>query len=131
MDYADFLNRMLEAERAGAKALVVFMDEHARNGEGWKVLYLGADLPAEDIARAARNRGLDAVGLSIVLVADARQTLNTLEDIRKALPESTLMLVGGSGARPLENKLRRLSIEPAEDLDQLIRLLRERRAAGG
>ena len=29
---------MLEAERAGAKALVVFMDEHARNGESWKVL---------------------------------------------------------------------------------------------
>jgi nitronate monooxygenase len=34
----DFLNRMLEAERAGAKALVVFMEEHARNGESWKVL---------------------------------------------------------------------------------------------
>jgi nitronate monooxygenase len=29
---------MLEAERAGAKALVVFMDEHPRNGEPWKVL---------------------------------------------------------------------------------------------
>ena len=29
---------MLEAERAGAKALVVFMDEHARQGEAWKVL---------------------------------------------------------------------------------------------
>jgi nitronate monooxygenase len=29
---------MLEAERAGAKALVVFMDEHARNGAAWKVL---------------------------------------------------------------------------------------------
>jgi nitronate monooxygenase len=36
--YVDFLNRMLEAERAGAKALVVFMDEHARNGEAWSVL---------------------------------------------------------------------------------------------
>jgi nitronate monooxygenase len=34
----DFLNRMLEAERAGAKALVVFMDDHPRNGEAWKVL---------------------------------------------------------------------------------------------
>ena len=34
----DFLNRMLEAERAGAKALVVFMNEHPRNGEAWKVL---------------------------------------------------------------------------------------------
>jgi nitronate monooxygenase len=29
---------MLEAERAGAKALVVFMDDHSRHGEAWKVL---------------------------------------------------------------------------------------------
>lgn len=29
---------MLEAERAGAKALVVFMDDFPRNGEAWKVL---------------------------------------------------------------------------------------------
>ena len=35
---SDFLNRMLEAERAGAKALVVFMDDHPRHGEAWKVL---------------------------------------------------------------------------------------------
>lgn len=33
-----FLNRMLEAERAGAKALLVFMDEHERQGEAWKML---------------------------------------------------------------------------------------------
>ncbi len=29
---------MLEAERSGAKALVVFMDEHPRHGEAWAVL---------------------------------------------------------------------------------------------
>jgi nitronate monooxygenase len=29
---------MLEAERAGAKALVVFMDDHPRHGDAWKVL---------------------------------------------------------------------------------------------
>jgi nitronate monooxygenase len=29
---------MLEAERAGAKALVVFMDSYSRNSEEWKVL---------------------------------------------------------------------------------------------
>jgi nitronate monooxygenase len=34
----DFLNRMLEAERAGAKALVVFMDDWPRNGAEWKAL---------------------------------------------------------------------------------------------
>jgi nitronate monooxygenase len=34
----DFLNRMLEAERAGAKALVVYMDSFPRNSEPWKTL---------------------------------------------------------------------------------------------
>jgi nitronate monooxygenase len=29
---------MLETERAGAKALIVFMDSYARNSEEWKVL---------------------------------------------------------------------------------------------
>ena len=34
----DFLNQMLEAERAGAKALVVYMGSFERNSEPWKVL---------------------------------------------------------------------------------------------
>src|SRR3954471_16303488 len=34
----DFLNRMLEAERAGAKALVRFLDEWPRHGEEWAML---------------------------------------------------------------------------------------------
>ena len=37
-ELGEFLNRMLEAERAGAKALLVFMDEHERQGEAWKML---------------------------------------------------------------------------------------------
>src|SRR6266446_5945516 len=34
----EFLNRMLEAERAGARALVVFLDDFPRNSETWKIL---------------------------------------------------------------------------------------------
>lgn len=34
----DFLNRMLEAERAGARALVVFLDDWPRHGVEWKTL---------------------------------------------------------------------------------------------
>lgn len=34
----EFLNRMLEAERAGAKALVVFLDVFSRNSKEWKIL---------------------------------------------------------------------------------------------
>jgi nitronate monooxygenase len=34
----DFLNRMLEAERAGARALVVFMDDFPRHSGEWSIL---------------------------------------------------------------------------------------------
>ena len=37
-ELADFLNRMLEAERAGARALVVFMDDWPRHGPEWQTL---------------------------------------------------------------------------------------------
>lgn len=37
-ELAAFLNRMLESERAGARALVVFLDEHDRQGSAWKTL---------------------------------------------------------------------------------------------
>ena len=33
-----FLNRMLEAERAGANALLNILEEHARHGEAWTLL---------------------------------------------------------------------------------------------
>jgi len=37
-EQAAFLNRMLEAERAGAKALVAILEEHPRHGEAWTAL---------------------------------------------------------------------------------------------
>jgi hypothetical protein len=37
-EWCAFVNRMLEAERAGARALLEFLGEYPREGEGWKVL---------------------------------------------------------------------------------------------
>jgi len=37
-EQAAFLNRMLEAERAGANALLNILEEHARHGEAWTAL---------------------------------------------------------------------------------------------
>lgn len=37
-EWCSFLNRMLEAERAGARALLEFLGEHDRKSEAWKVL---------------------------------------------------------------------------------------------
>jgi len=46
-----FLNRMLEAERAGAKALVVFMEDFPRNGDTWKILRRVHEDEAHNCAR--------------------------------------------------------------------------------
>jgi hypothetical protein len=37
-EWCAFLNRMLEAERAGARALLEFLGEHPRDGAAWKTL---------------------------------------------------------------------------------------------
>lgn len=50
-----FLNRMLEAERAGAKALLVFMGEHERGSAAWKTL---RGVQSEEAHNCARIGGL-------------------------------------------------------------------------
>jgi hypothetical protein len=37
-EWCAFLNRMLEAERAGARALLEFLGEYPRDGKAWKAL---------------------------------------------------------------------------------------------
>jgi nitronate monooxygenase len=55
---------MLEAERAGAKALVVFMDEHARHGEPWSVLRKVQNDEAHNCALIGRLLEKEGVGYS-------------------------------------------------------------------
>ena len=44
--------------------------------EGWRVLYLGADLPAEDIAAVARRTDVRAVALSLVYPSDGARLIS-------------------------------------------------------
>lgn len=66
--------------------------------EGWRVLFLGADLPADEIARTAREVDARAVALSLVYGADGAPTEQELRRLRSDLPASVEVLVGGRGA---------------------------------
>jgi MerR family transcriptional regulator, light-induced transcriptional regulator len=70
----------------------------AAASEGWRVLYLGTDLPAPDIAFAAIEAGVDAVAISVVFVEDRRGVSTQLAELRSALPANVKVLVGGSAA---------------------------------
>ncbi len=70
----------------------------AATADGWKVTYLGADLPAADIAAAALQRNARAVALSIVHPADDPNLPGEIEILGTALGDATVLLAGGRGA---------------------------------
>jgi DNA-binding transcriptional MerR regulator/methanogenic corrinoid protein MtbC1 len=70
----------------------------ASAGLGWRVVYLGADVPADDIASAARELGASLVGLSLACDAARVATCEEIRRVAETLPETTELVVGGQGA---------------------------------
>ena len=69
--------------------------------EGWTVAYLGADLPADEVARAARAVDAAAVAVSVVLSPPSAETIENLLALRRGLPPAVRVLVGGRAASEL------------------------------
>ncbi len=97
--------------------------------EGWRVLYLGPDLPGADIARAARESGALAVALSIVFPADDPGLASELRDLRRRLPDAVAILAGGGAMSGYARVLDHLGIRQLGDLRALRRTLSEFRGA--
>lgn len=66
---------------------------------GWDVTYLGASLPAEEIAGAAIKRKAKAVALSIVYPMDDPNVASDLVRLRRHLPEEISILIGGNACQ--------------------------------
>lgn len=99
--------------------------------EGWNVLYLGADLPAAEIARTAREIGARAVALSLVYGPDGASTGRELRELREALPESTTLLLGGRGAAASWHGEESRRVRLASGFGEFGALLRELRPGDG
>jgi methanogenic corrinoid protein MtbC1 len=95
--------------------------------EGWRVTYLGPDLPAADIAAAADGVGAHAVAISVVGLDRHAETIHSLSALRELLAPTVDILVGGAGARLLDaDRLPNgvLVLEGLEPLRELRRALR-------
>jgi MerR family transcriptional regulator, light-induced transcriptional regulator len=87
--------------------------------EGWRVLYLGADLPASEIAAAAIATKARAVAVSSIYVQDRARTLGELRALRALLPSSVSLIVGGGGVAGMEGDLAPLGIRVGASLRDL------------
>jgi DNA-binding transcriptional MerR regulator len=68
---------------------------------GWRVAYLGPDLPGAEIAQAAVRLEALLVGVSVVAPEDATATRAELQMLRRDLPAGIALLAGGAGAASL------------------------------
>jgi DNA-binding transcriptional MerR regulator/methylmalonyl-CoA mutase cobalamin-binding subunit len=95
--------------------------------QGWRVTYLGASLPAFDIAGAATQTQARAIALSIVHPADDPNLATELTTLRRLLPSEVKVIVGGramEGYRPTLHKIGALQIEDLDELNQKLVALR-------
>ncbi|MDX2119585.1 MAG: MerR family transcriptional regulator [Gemmatimonadota bacterium] len=66
--------------------------------EGWRVVYLGVDLPVAEIAAAAQRTRAQAVALSLIHPTGDPTLGGQLAALRRALPADLPLLVGGAAA---------------------------------
>lgn len=101
----------------------------AASGLGWRVTYLGASLPAQELARAAVLASADVVALSIIHPRDDPRLAGELRSLRSALPQSTAIVVGGAGALSYDDAIGAIDATRVHSLVELRQWL-DRRIAG-
>ena len=70
--------------------------------EGWRVTYLGPDLPVADLVSAAGQTGARAVAISAVYVPEDVDLLAALREMRAGLPERVPLIVGGAATPEIQ-----------------------------
>ena len=86
---------------------------------GWHVTYLGASLPAAEIAGAARQNRARAVALSLVYPEDDSRMEGELTRLRELLPPEVVILTGGRAMGSYRDVLEKIGALQIKDLPHL------------
>jgi len=108
--------------------LGLLMAAQSAMSAGANPLYLGPDVPADELAVATSRSGAAALALSLVTPPDDAAT-TALAALRRELPTSVALWVGGAGARELETGAGVERLASLEQLEHRVALLLERGAA--
>lgn len=86
---------------------------------GWKVIYLGSNLPAEEIGAVVSHLNARVVALSIVYPNDDLHLKHELKKFKHLLPEGVSIIVGGRAANGYLDVLDEISAIVVKDSRQL------------
>ena len=65
---------------------------------GYRVLYLGSNVPADDLIFAAGAAGVHAIALSLTCATMTLDVADEIQRLRKGVPSKVTLFLGGSGA---------------------------------
>ncbi len=90
---------------------------------GWRVIYLGASLPAAEIAGAARQNGALAVALSLVYPEDDPKLEQELLSLRSMMPAKSALVIGGRAMEAYKKAVDKVTSHQAKNLSDLNTIL--------
>jgi MerR family transcriptional regulator, light-induced transcriptional regulator len=128
-----FLYKLLESYSVGTSAPLIVSatprgQEHdlgalivgvVAASSGWRVVYLGANLPTEEIASAATQLYAKAVALSLVYPKDDPHLSSELKKLHQLLNSEVTLIVGGRAANGYLDVLDEISAIVVKDSRQL------------
>ena len=93
---------------------------------GWRVIYLGGDLPVSELREAAVSTGARAVCISATFGSGDGELATNLRGLRLSLPDEVEVYAGGGAVRAVREDLERYGVRCPADLTALRNVLRER-----
>jgi len=87
--------------------------------DGWRVVFLGPNLPADEIAAAADQIRARVVVLSIVYPPDDPHLAEELRDLRRYLPDEVDLVVGGRSAASYDRVLEEIGALRLPEMESL------------
>jgi DNA-binding transcriptional MerR regulator/methylmalonyl-CoA mutase cobalamin-binding subunit len=97
--------------------------------EGWRPVYLGPSLPAEEIAGSVQQTGATAIALSVVFPADDPRLPGEMARLRRLVGDQIPIIIGGAAAPAYQSALLGAGIILVEDMVGLRKQLAELRSA--
>lgn len=98
-------------------------------GAGWRCVFLGPDLPAEEIAKAAHRVGARAVALSALHPLEDPELPRELSTLATLLPPGTRLLAGGPAVQEVHDDVEAAGGEVLTTMAELRGRLHELTAA--
>jgi methanogenic corrinoid protein MtbC1 len=95
---------------------------------GWRILYLGPNTPAEDIASAVKQTSAAAVALSVIYPPDDPHLAQEISTLRRMLGPDIVLMIGGRSRNGYRETFESVDAVILDDYSGMVNVLNSTRS---